>query len=288
MSNTEFSDKLFREGEIQCLVSPVLETMSSIKKHCVRCGQREDPAQADVLAALHVGTHRHWHTYFPCTKGTGIGGCLTQTFFVHMLFAMHSAILVTMAFDRYLAICNPLRYATIITTARIAKLGLVGLIRAVLYNLPIPLLLSRLPFCASHMIPHTYCEYMSVAKMSCGDLTVQKTYGLVAIFVVIGFDVMLIFLSYSLIIMAVLQISSKNAYLKVLSSCTPHICVILIAYSSCLFSSLAYRYGQGISAQIHIIMSNIYFLIPPMLNPIVYGIKTKELCEKVGKYIWKR
>ncbi|KAM9173444.1 olfactory receptor 52P1-like [Pangshura tecta] len=221
-------------------------------------------------------------------KGITVGGCLTQMFFLHAASVMHSAILVTMAFDRYVAICNPLRYATILTNARIAKLGLVGLIRSVLFILPIPLLLSRQPFCVSRIIPHTYCDHMAVAKMSCGDITVNRTYGLVIAVVVNGLDLMLIAMSYSLIIRAVLRISSKKAYQKALNTCTTHICVILISYTPSLFSSLTHRFGQGIALHVHIILANLYFLLASMLNPIIYGVKTKELRDKVGKYSCRR
>ncbi|XP_067399254.1 olfactory receptor 52P1-like [Emydura macquarii macquarii] len=218
------------------------------------------------------------------SKGITVDGCLTQMFFLSAVATMQSAILVTMALDRYVAICEPLRYATILTNARIAKLGLVGLIRAVLLILPQPLLLRRLPFCANHVIPHTYCEHMAVAKMSCGDTTVNRTYGLVLIFVVIGLDLTLIGLSYGLIIRAVLRLSSKKVHQKALNTCTAHICVMLMSYIPYLFSALTHRFGQGIATHIHVLLANLYILVPPMLNPIIYGVKTKELRDKVGKY----
>ncbi|XP_039374179.1 olfactory receptor 52N4-like [Mauremys reevesii] len=221
-------------------------------------------------------------------KGITVGGCLTQMFFLHAASVMHSAVLVTMAFDRYVAICNPLRYDTILTNARIAKLGLVCLIRAVLFILPLPLLLSRQPFCANRIIPHTYCDHMAVVKMSCGDITVNRTYGLVIAVVVNGLDLMLIAMSYSLIIRAVLRMSSKKDHQKALNTCTAHICVILISYTPSLFSSLTHRFGQGIALHVHIILANLYFLLASMLNPIIYGVKTKELRDKVGKYSCRR
>ncbi|XP_067399584.1 olfactory receptor 52P1-like [Emydura macquarii macquarii] len=217
-------------------------------------------------------------------KDITVDGCLTQMFFFNTVAAMHSAVLVTMAFDRYVAICDPLRYATILTNARIAKLGLVGLIRAVLLVLPEPLLLRRLPFCANHVIPPTYCEHIAVVKMSCGDTTVNRTYGLVISLVIIGLDLALIGLSYGLIIRAVLRISSKKAHRKALNTCTAHICVMLMSYTTNLFSVLTHRFGQGITAHVHILLANLYLLVPPMLNPIIYGVKTKELRDKVGKY----
>ncbi|XP_039374261.1 putative olfactory receptor 52P1 [Mauremys reevesii] len=217
-------------------------------------------------------------------KAITVAGCLTQTFFLHGVPVMQSAVLVTMAFDRYVAICNPLRYSTILNNARIAKLGLLGLIRAVLFMLPLPLLMSRQPFCANHIIPHIYCEHMAVAKISCGDTTVNRAYGLAMTFVVLGLDLMLVALSYSLIIRAVLRIASKTAYHKALNTCTAHICVMLMSCTFVFFSTLTHRFGQGIAPHIHIILANLYFVIPPMLNPIIYGVKTKELREKVGKY----
>nr|XP_006116733.1 putative olfactory receptor 52P1 [Pelodiscus sinensis] len=217
-------------------------------------------------------------------KGVTLGGCLTQTFFLHAVSVMHSAVLVTMAFDRYVAICDPLRYATILTNTRIAKLGLVGLTRAILFLLPMPLLLSRLPFCAIH----TYCDHMAVAKMSCGDFTINRTYGLVIAFLVIGLDLTLIGLSYVLIIRAVLRIPSRKAHQKALNTCTTHVCVMLTSYTPFLFSNLAHRFGQGIAPHVHITLANLYFLFPPMFNPIIYGVKTKELSDQVGKYICRR
>nr|XP_006110296.1 olfactory receptor 52N4-like [Pelodiscus sinensis] len=215
-------------------------------------------------------------------KDISVDGCLTQMFFFHVVSIMHSAILVTMAFDRYVAICNPLRYTTILSNARIAKLGLVGLVRAVLFILPLPFLLRRLPFCASRIIPHTYCDHMAVAKMLCGDITVNKIYGLLMAFAVMGFDLTLIALSYGLILRAVLRISSKKAHQKALNTCTAHICVIMMAYPI-----MTHRFGQGIAPHVHIILASLYFLLPPMLNPIVYGVKNKELRDKVGKYIFR-
>ncbi|KAM9173453.1 olfactory receptor 52P1-like [Pangshura tecta] len=245
-----------------------------------------------VLAFVEIGTSTSIVPKALCIfwfnlKGITVGGCLTQMFFLHAGTMMHSAILVTMAFDRYIAICNPLRYATILTNARIAKLGLVGLTRSVLFILPMPLLLSRQPFCANRIIPHTCCNHMAVAKMSCGDITVNRIYGLVTAFVVMGLDLMLISLSYSLILRSVLRISSKKAYLKALNTCTAHLIVMLISYPTGLLSTLTYRLGEGIAPHVHIILDSLYLLIPPMLNPIVYGVKNKELRDKMGKYTFR-
>ncbi|XP_067408127.1 olfactory receptor 52P1-like [Emydura macquarii macquarii] len=217
-------------------------------------------------------------------KDITVDGCLTQMLFLYVFVAMQSAILVTMGFDRYVAICNPLRYTTILTNSRIAKLGLVGFMRAVLLVLPLPLLLQRLPFCANCVILHTYCEHMAVVKISCGDTRINRMYGLVIIVMTTGLDLTLIGLTYGLIIRAVLRISSKKAHRKALNTCTAHICVMLMSYTPYLFSNLTHRFGQGISAHVHILLANLYLFVPPMLNPIIYGVKTKELRDKIEKY----
>ncbi|CAM5072916.1 unnamed protein product [Natator depressus] len=217
-------------------------------------------------------------------KGITVAGCLTHMFFLHTVSVMHSAILVAMAFDRYVAICNPLRYATILSKAQIAKLGLVGLIRAVLFILPLPLILSQQTFCANRIIPHTQCEHIAMVKMVCGDITITRIYGFVLMFVINGFDLMLIALSYGLITRAVLRISSQKAHQKALNTCTAHICVMLIYYTPTFFSILTHHFGQGIAPYVHVILADLYLLIPPMLNPIIYGVKTKELRDKVVKY----
>ncbi|XP_074835154.1 olfactory receptor 52P1-like [Carettochelys insculpta] len=220
-------------------------------------------------------------------KDITMSGCLTQMFFLHAVSLMHSAVLVTMAFDRYVAVCEPLRYSTIVTNVRIAKIVLVGLIRAVLFILPLPLLLSRQPFCSNRFIPHMHCEHTAVVKMSCGDISANRTYGLVLFVIVNGVDLTLIALSYGHIIRAVLRISSKAAHQKTLNTCTAHVCVMLMYYTPSLFSYRTQGFGQDITPQVHIILADLYLLVPPMLNPIIYGVKTKELRDKMGKYTCK-
>ncbi|CAM5074294.1 unnamed protein product [Natator depressus] len=126
---------------------------------------------------------------------------------------------------------------------------------------------------------------MAVAKISCGDITVNRRYGLLLVFVVLGFDLTVIAVSYGLIIRAVLRIPSEKAHQKALNTCTAHICVILISCTLALFPTLTHWFNQGITPYVHIIFANLYYLLLPMLNPIVYGIKTKELRDKVRKYI---
>ncbi|XP_038619828.1 putative olfactory receptor 52P1 [Tachyglossus aculeatus] len=211
-------------------------------------------------------------------------GCLTQLFFIHTISALQSSILTTMALDRYLAICQPLRYASILSSGRIGLIGLVGLLRATLFILPMPLLLQKMPFCEHREIPHTYCEHMAVVKAACADTRVNRMFGLTIALVVVGLDLSAIGSSYALILRAVLRLSSRQAHQKAVNTCTAHVCVMLTSYTPCLFSFLTHRFGHGIPPHVHTILGNLYFLFPPMLNPIIYGVKTKEFWDKVAKY----
>ncbi|CAM2096001.1 unnamed protein product [Caretta caretta] len=150
-----------------------------------------------------------------------------------------------------------------------------------------PLLLSRQPFCANRIIPHTCCDNMAVVKMSCGDITVNRMYGLVIAFVIIMLDLTLIALSYGVFIRAVLRVSSKKAHQKSFSTCTDHINVMKMSYPSFLFSTVTYQFGQGIAPHLHIILTNLYYLLLPMFNPIIFEAKTVKLREKLRKYTCK-
>ena len=219
-------------------------------------------------------------------KEIDFNGCLAQMFFVHMLTGMESGVLMLMALDRYVAICYPLRYATILTSAVIAKAGLATLLRGVMLIFPFTFLTKRLPYCRGNFIPHTYCDHMSVAKVSCGNFRVNAIYGLMVALLIGVFDMCCIAVSYTMILRAVVSLSSTDARHKAFSTCTSHICAIGITYVPAFFTFFTHRFGgHSVPHHIHIIVANLYLLLPPTMNPIVYGIKTKLIREGVIKFL---
>ncbi|KAM4689856.1 olfactory receptor 52N2-like [Rhinophrynus dorsalis] len=202
--------------------------------------------------------------------------CLTQMFFIHCFTSLESGVLLAMAFDRYVAICNPLHYTSTLTNSLIIKIIIANLIRGTIIVTPCPLMASRLPYCHTHNIPHSYCDHMAVVKLACTNITINSVYGLTVVLLVIAFDVAFIVVSYFMILRAVMRLSSWTAKNKAFNTCTSHICVILMFYTLGLFSFLTHRIGH-IPPFIHVILSNLYLLIPPMLNPLVYGVRTKEI-----------
>ncbi|KFP45205.1 Olfactory receptor 52B2, partial [Chlamydotis macqueenii] len=223
--------------------------------------------------------------FWSLSKEISFHACLTQMFFTHLSFIAESTILLAMAFDRYVAICNPLRYATVFTHAVIAKIGLAAIARSFCVMFPTIFLLQRLPYCGHSVMPHTYCEHMGIARLACADISINIWYGFATTLLSPGVDVVLIGASYVLILRAVFRLSSKDAQRKAVGTCSSHACVILMFYTPAFFSFFTHRFGRNVPHNIHILLANLYVLLPPMLNPIIYTMKNRFLREKVSQVL---
>uniref|UniRef100_A0A8C3T2Q6 Olfactory receptor n=1 Tax=Chelydra serpentina TaxID=8475 RepID=A0A8C3T2Q6_CHESE len=215
------------------------------------------------------------------SREINFSACLIQMYFIRSFFAIESGILVAMAFDRYVAICDPLRHSTTLTNPVVAKIGLAVVLRGVMLILPYPFLARRWPYCRTNIIPHTYCEHMAVVKLACADISVSSYYGLSVVFLVIGMDVFFITVSYAQILRAIFKLPTKDARLKTFGTCGSHLCVILAFYIPHLFAALTQRFGHNVALHFHVLMSNMYLLVPPMLNPIIYGVKTQQIRDRL-------
>ncbi|XP_024063966.2 olfactory receptor 52E4-like [Terrapene carolina triunguis] len=203
--------------------------------------------------------------------------CLTQMYFVHSLSGMESGILVAMAFDRYVAICNPLRHSNILTNPVVAKIGLAVVLRSGILALPYPFLARRWPYCRTNIIPHFYCQHIAVVKLACADIRINSYYGLFDLLTVIGMDGFFIAMSYTQILRAIFRLPTKDARLKTFGTCISHVCAILALYIPDLFSSLIQRFGHNVPMHLRILLTSVYHMVPPVLHPIIYGVRTKQI-----------
>ncbi|XP_007054914.4 olfactory receptor 51G2 [Chelonia mydas] len=220
-------------------------------------------------------------TFLFNSREISFDACFSQLFFIQSLQCIESSVLLLMAFDRFIAISNPLRYASILTLARIAKMGLVCVLRGVAVILPLPLLLKRFQYCRANVLSHSYCLHMEVMTMACADITVNNIYGLFTTVLTVGLDSLLIFLSYVMIIKTVLSITCHKEFLRALNTCVSHLCAVLLFYMPEFSLTLIHRFGKGSSPLLQIVLGYVYLMVPPLINPIVYSVKSKHLRSRI-------
>ncbi|XP_030404137.1 olfactory receptor 52B2-like [Gopherus evgoodei] len=182
-----------------------------------------------------------------------------------------------MAFDRYMAICDPLRYSTILTNSVVAKIGLAVVLRGSMLTLCFPFIARRRPYCTTNIIPHLCCHLIALETLACADIRISSYYSLFVVLPGFGLDVFFITMSYTQILRAFFSLPTKDAQLKTFGTCSSHLFVILAIYLPGLFSFLIHRFGYNVPLHFHILMANMSLLVPPMLNPIIDGVRTKEI-----------
>ncbi|KAB0347407.1 hypothetical protein FD754_012264 [Muntiacus muntjak] len=191
--------------------------------------------------------------------------CLAQMFFIHLFSWTESGILLAMSFDHYVAICNPLHYAPVLSHARIVAMGL-------------------LPFChPQNILSHASCLHVDMIKLACTDVSLNSHYGLSIVLFTFGLDSALILLSYVLIFQSVLAIASPGDRLKTLNTRVSHVLAVLIFYVPMVSVSIVHRLPHAV----HTLLSLIYLFVPPMLNPIIYSIRTKEIQLRLFKMLFR-
>ncbi|XP_014645685.1 PREDICTED: olfactory receptor 51G2-like [Ceratotherium simum simum] len=203
--------------------------------------------------------------------------CFTQMFFIHSFQDFESAVLLVMAFDRYVAISHPLHYSSILTNNVITRIGLAIVVRTLTLQVPLLILLRRLCFCHSHVLSHSCCLHPDIIKLSCSNTRINSIFGLFVVLSTIGLDFLLILLSYVLILKTVLTIASHGGHLKALNTCISHLCAVILFFTPMICLSILHRSGPKLPSDIYVTMANMHFFIPPVMNPIVYVVKTKQI-----------
>ncbi|XP_023663040.2 olfactory receptor 52P1-like [Paramormyrops kingsleyae] len=207
-------------------------------------------------------------------------GCLVQMFFIHFIGTFHSTILMWMAVDRYYAICTPLRYNDYMAFSAFLKFIIVPSVRNAVLILSIVSLAGSLSFC-QHEIDHCFCEHMALVTLACGTIRMNNIVGLISVFCVPTADFLLIAASYVKIFLSVFK-SGKSSR-KALSTCVTHIIVITVSLIFALIAFLSYRIRNDLSSNSRTVISIMYLLFPSCFNPIIYGVRTKEIRQQVMK-----
>ncbi|XP_076970875.1 olfactory receptor 51J1-like [Tamandua tetradactyla] len=214
--------------------------------------------------------------------------CLLQMFSIHSFSIMESAVLLAMSVDRFVAIYSPLRYTAILTLSRITGTGVIIGLKSIMLMAPLTLLLRHLPFCGHNGLSHSYCLHPNLIHLPCGDISINNIYGLFIVISTFGLDSLLIVVSYGFILYTVLHIATGEGRRKALNTCGSHVCAVLAYYVPMIGLSMIHRFGHHVSPLLQVMMANAYLFLPPVLNPIVYSIKTKEIHRSIVRMVFKK
>ncbi|XP_012967024.1 olfactory receptor 1468-like [Mesocricetus auratus] len=213
-------------------------------------------------------------------------GCLTQMYFLIVFAAMESFLLVVMAYDRYVAICFPLHYTTIMSPKLCLCLMVLCWVLAMLYSMLHTLLLARLSFCEKNVIPQFFCDISALLKLACSDIHINELMIFIMGGLVTVIPFLLIILSYVQIVCSILKVSSTWVFHKVFSTCGSHLCVVSLFYGT-IFGLYIFPSTNNSTVK-ETAMAMMYTVVTPMLNPFIYSLRNRDIKEALIRVFWEK
>uniref|UniRef100_A0A8C9LLR6 Olfactory receptor family 56 subfamily B member 1 n=1 Tax=Piliocolobus tephrosceles TaxID=591936 RepID=A0A8C9LLR6_9PRIM len=218
-----------------------------------------------ILSVVNMGlattiTPKNLAIFWFDAKVISLPECFAQIYAIHFFVGMESGIFLCMVFDRYVAICHPLRYPSVVTSSLILKANLFMVLRNGLFVIPVPVLAAQHDYCSRNEIEHCLCSNL----------------GLFLAWLGMRSDLSLIILSYILILYSVLRLNSVEAAAKDLSTCSSHLTLILFFYTIVVVISVTHLTEMR-ATLIPVLLNVLHNIIAPSLNPIVYALQTKEV-----------
>ncbi|XP_023085379.2 olfactory receptor 10H4 [Piliocolobus tephrosceles] len=213
--------------------------------------------------------------------------CASQMFFSFMFGFTHSFLLMVMGYDRYVAICHPLRYNVLMSPRDCARLVAWTWAGGSVMGMMVTMIVFHLTFCGSNVIHHFACHVLSLLKLACGNKTSSVIMGviLVCVTALIG-CLFLIIVSYVFIVAAILRIPSAEGRHKTFSTCVSHLTVVVTHYG---FASLIYLKPKGLhSMYSDALMATTYTVFTPFLSPIIFSLRNKELKNAINKNFYSK
>ncbi|XP_062951164.1 olfactory receptor 6Q1 [Cynocephalus volans] len=214
-------------------------------------------------------------------KNISFTGCLSQLFIFTFLGATECFLLAAMAYDRYVAICMPLRYGALVSWGTCIRLAaacwLVGFLTP---TLPI-YLMSQLTFCGPNVIDHFFCDASPLLALSCSDVALKETVDFLVSLAVLLVSSVVIAVSYSNILWTLLHIHSAAERRKAFSTCAAHLTVVSLFYGTLFFMYVRTKVASSIN--FNKVVSVFYSIVTPMLNPLIYSLRNKEVKGALGR-----
>ncbi|XP_049635724.1 olfactory receptor 6Q1 [Suncus etruscus] len=222
-------------------------------------------------------------------KNISYAGCLSQLFIFTFLGATECFLLAAMAYDRYVAICMPLRYGALVSWGSCIRLAaacwLAGLLTPIL---PI-YLMSQLTFCGPNVVDHFFCDASPLLALACSDVTLKETVDFLVSLTVLLVSSTVIAISYGNIVWTLLHIRSAAERRKAFSTCVAHLTVVSLFYGTLFFMYVRTKVASSIN--FNKVVSVFYSIVTPMLNPLIYSLRNKEVKGSLGRAfslkLWK-
>ena len=221
-------------------------------------------------------------------RNISFSGCAVQMFFGFAMGSTECLLLGMMAFDRYVAICNPLRYPVIMSKVVYVLMASLSWLSGGINSIVQTSLAMRLPFCENNVINHFTCEILAVLKLACTDISLNIITMMVSNMAFLVLPLLVIFFSYMFILYTILRMNSATGRHKAFSTCSAHLTVVIIFYGTIFF-----MYAKPKSQELHgenklqasdKLISLFYGVVTPMLNPIIYSLRNKDVKAAV-KYL---
>ncbi|XP_063802135.1 olfactory receptor 6E1-like [Pseudophryne corroboree] len=220
------------------------------------------------------------------SKTISFHGCLAQSYIYFLLGTTEFLLLAVMSFDRYVAICHPLRYGTVMKPKLCLKLILCSWTGGFLDTIVQTILTFRLPFCGPNVINHYFCDVAPLLKLACGDTyLIGMLDFILASSLVLG-SLFFSLASYGCIVAAIVKISSSAGRKKTFSTCASHLTVVFIVYGSCIFMCI--RPSKNTKVDSTKIVALLNSIMTPFLNPFIYSFRNKTFKEALKRTMRNR
>ncbi|XP_075415118.1 olfactory receptor 13C3-like [Tenrec ecaudatus] len=214
-------------------------------------------------------------------RNISFSGCAVQMFLGFAMGSTECLLLGVMAFDRYVAICNPLRYPLIMSKLAYVLMASLSWLSGGVNSIVQTTLAMRLPFCGKNIINHFTCEILAVLKLACADISLNIITMVISNMAFLVLPLAIIFFSYMFILYTILRMNSAAGRRKAFSTCSAHLTVVIIFYGT-IFFMYAKPKSQDLPAEEKLqaldkLISLFYGVVTPMLNPIIYSLRNKDV-----------
>lgn len=216
-----------------------------------------------------------------CPNTISFLGCMAQLYFFMSLACTECVLLAAMAYDRYVAICWPLRYPVMMTTEFCVQLTISSWLSGFTVSLAKVYFISQVSFCGNNILNHFFCDVSPILKLACMDLSMAEMVDFVLAIIILVFPLSATVLSYAFIVSAILHIPSATGQRKAFSTCASHLMVVVIFYTAVIFMYVRPRAIASFNS--NKLISAIYAVFTPMLNPIIYCLRKKEVKNAIRK-----